>query len=482
MTHTRKIRRLLVALVWMWALMGLWSLTGSACCHGGGGSGDHAPQIVQLSAPTTVDANTPVNGTLVWEDEDGDLNWVEFEMCQNVNINCMGVGGWNPNPFAVKKGVVTFEIACQGLAGAWTGRVQVRDRANHASDWRNYSFTCDASSTPAPPPKPIEVGPVRVHEFGGPVTIQRGNGEEKPALLGMTLEPGDVIVTGKNGWIRAVAQEDRRIFIGENSHIKLLPNPSLPTLIGKLVRGVITLIVGPKRREGDPLEVQASYTTIGIRGTTLTVISNPEMQQDTIIVEEGIVEVTPTNSALAPFTLEAGQQVEVGPDRVNPIMPIGGEPSPSPPLTCGGKCLKNFDRDDNDLLEDDEFFALIDAWIEGRIEDAVFFQGIDLWISQQPISSAKVMRDTITLRVNRTKNTMTFEAHGQGIASMGVEIFNLHGQRIFFQQVSGTRLRWNWMDDRGHALANGVYLSSATVRGPDSTIIRRELKKLVVLR
>ncbi len=50
--------------------------------------------------------------------------------------------------------------------------------------------------------------------------------------------------------------------------------------------------------------------------------------------------------------------------------------------------LKRFDANGNNLIDDPEFFAIIDAWIAGQLDTPLFFQAIDLWVSQRPIGSA----------------------------------------------------------------------------------------------
>ncbi len=48
--------------------------------------------------------------------------------------------------------------------------------------------------------------------------------------------------------------------------------------------------------------------------------------------------------------------------------------------------LKSFDVNGNDRLDNEEFFALIDAWLGGQLDDATFLRAIDLWVGQRRIS------------------------------------------------------------------------------------------------
>ena len=93
-----------------------------------------------------------------------------------------------------------------------------------------------------------------------------------------------------------------------------------------------------------------------------------------------------------------------------------------------------------------------------------------------------------TLQLDEVKHVFiarhiaAFTAEGAGIMSIAVEIFDLRGRKVFSDEALGNELIWLLRDDRGKALANGVYLYMVTVRGFDGSAIRREVRKLVVLR
>jgi hypothetical protein len=76
-----------------------------------------------------------------------------------------------------------------------------------------------------------------------------------------------------------------------------------------------------------------------------------------------------------------------------------------------------------------------------------------------------------------------FIVQGQNIESLQVEIYNLAGRRVFDSGfVAGNELVWALQNDRGHRVANGVYLYIVRVRGFNGEVIASEVKKLVVLR
>lgn len=230
-----------------------------------------------------------------------------------------------------------------------------------------------------------------------------------------------------------------------------------------------------------------SITSVGV--SDFTVGHDPSSGTSTVAAYSGSVKIQPTNPALQPVTLHPGQQVQVTRDRISPVTPIGAAPGPgpTPPPTGGPSSLKSFDTNSNNLIDDSEFFAIIDAWIAGQLDDATFFKATDLWISQQPISSAKanprrLHLDSLTLASDSARHTLTFVASGQGITSMGVEIFNLDGKRVFAEEVAGPRLRWDLSTEDGQPLANGVYFYVATISGFNGEVVRSPAKKLIVLR
>jgi hypothetical protein len=48
--------------------------------------------------------------------------------------------------------------------------------------------------------------------------------------------------------------------------------------------------------------------------------------------------------------------------------------------------------------------------------------------------------------------------------------------------LPGGSLVWNFQDSHGRQVANGVYLYTITVRGTDGRLVRRDVRKLVIVR
>jgi len=159
--------------------------------------------------------------------------------------------------------------------------------------------------------------------------------------------------------------------------------------------------------------------------------------------------------------------------------------SPAPPAS-----VEQFDANGNCYIEDTEFFAAVDAWIDGEIPDDLFFAVIDAWAGQTNVClggagypSTKPRLPGVLLTTHHLESHMlTFTVHGRGIASMRVEVFDLAGRGVFSQETDGRRLTWNLRMPDGKRVANGVYLYAMTVHSYDGEVIRSEVKKLFILR
>jgi hypothetical protein len=66
--------------------------------------------------------------------------------------------------------------------------------------------------------------------------------------------------------------------------------------------------------------------------------------------------------------------------------------------------------------------------------------------------------------------------------SIKVDVLDLSGRPVFHTDWVQNGFTWNLLDNRGQPLANGVYLYVITYRREDGTILRSEVKKLVILR
>lgn len=79
-----------------------------------------------------------------------------------------------------------------------------------------------------------------------------------------------------------------------------------------------------------------------------------------------------------------------------------------------------------------------------------------------------------------TPQAVYFRALGQGIKEIAVELFDLSGRAIYRSGWQKNNLFWAYQTERAERVAPGVYLYSMSVKGYDGTVIKTELRKLVV--
>jgi len=94
-----------------------------------------------------------------------------------------------------------------------------------------------------------------------------------------------------------------------------------------------------------------------------------------------------------------------------------------------------------------------------------------------PASERLVPLQVEGLQTQIQAGQMRLEASGEGIASVGVELFDLSGRRLLTQQGEGRELTVTV-----NGLANGVYLYVARVRGFDGQEYVSGVRKLVIVR
>ena len=161
---------------------------------------------------------------------------------------------------------------------------------------------------------------------------------------------------------------------------------------------------------------------------------------------------------------------------------IQGPEHPSTPNN-----LAAFDTNNSCFIDDPEFFAAIDAWVDGQIGDDLFFDLVDAWVGQENICGSVASSGVTSLSLDgislkHSFGTTQFNVSGLGIKTISVEIFGLNGDSIFSAETSGTSLSWNQMTSSGAPVANGTYLYVVNVEGADGQQLTSDVQKLLVLR
>jgi hypothetical protein len=119
-----------------------------------------------------------------------------------------------------------------------------------------------------------EIGRVKVAR--GSVTIERTGGS-LPATLGMTLQEGDVVVTGRDGSAGVTFNDDSLLSIGPDSALAIDRFVfDTTTHAGRfdtsLRRGTLSAVSGKIARQSpDAMKVRTPSTILGVRGTEFVV-------------------------------------------------------------------------------------------------------------------------------------------------------------------------------------------------------------------
>ncbi len=105
-----------------------------------------------------------------------------------------------------------------------------------------------------------------VHEVQGQVFIN-----DRPARPGLTVNPGDTVRTGRNGYVTFVVGEDA-FLLRENSVLVVSGTPSLLTRF-TLRSGRLLSAFKPRKA---PRSLETASVVIGVRGTALYLEAEPD--------------------------------------------------------------------------------------------------------------------------------------------------------------------------------------------------------------
>ena len=131
-----------------------------------------------------------------------------------------------------------------------------------------------AATLLAAQPAFAEIGRIKSHV--GPVSIQRGS-SMIAAKPGLTLEQGDVVVTGKTGRVGIAFLDNTRMALGPNSKITLSEFSydrarQTGTFVTSVNRGSLGVVSGNiAKSKRDAMRVRTPTSMLGVRGTKFVV-------------------------------------------------------------------------------------------------------------------------------------------------------------------------------------------------------------------
>lgn len=116
----------------------------------------------------------------------------------------------------------------------------------------------------------------RVKKAGGEAYIERA-GTKIKAVPGLTLEPGDVLVTGEGGRLSVTFIDNSRFSAGPNSRVSVDRFEFNPTthegaFESRITRGSLAVVSGQiAKSKPDAMKLRTPTSILGVRGTRFIV-------------------------------------------------------------------------------------------------------------------------------------------------------------------------------------------------------------------
>ncbi|MBI1731030.1 hypothetical protein HY229_00840 [Candidatus Acetothermia bacterium] len=440
------------------------------------------PKIDSVSIDgKTLFANDPFEWSLGYEDPDQDVAEVRFQTrVSSDSIIWLDAGSYDPHAQGQPTGTLPITTICN-QAGTLYRRVLLKDAAGNSSEPFEYHFKCEFARAKI--------------DVAGNSVVHTKEGVDLKAAAGMPLRDGDTLTATNNCTLELengdILEIGSRITQPQPVKTVLILNGPTSASQWSSVKSIglqegnfyYYHVSGSDPKTSDEFQIKTPYFVANPSGASFFVTHDPQAKLSSIGVVNGTIRVTSNTPSSPTLILKSSQQVAVSPTGTSLVTSIGSGNTPSgSPST-----LKDFDKNNNNKLDDSEFFAIVDVWIGGKITDKFFFSAVDHWVANQPIATAAGL---IPQSYDRRFELMTTHSakqfgivvRGSGLQSIHVQIFDLKGREIFDQQAFGSRLSFNLTSHQNGLLANGTYLCIITGIGSDGFHLISEVKKLVVLR
>jgi len=153
------------------------------------------------------------------------------------------------------------------------------------------------------------------------------------------------------------------------------------------------------------------------------------------------------------------------------------------------RTVRDIDINGDCLLNDEEFFAAVDSWVQGVILDQLLFNAIDVWIGEAdlceqltPLLASPLLRSQhVEVDALRVRNAIYFSPQDV-TQNVQIEVFTMTGTPVISLFSRGRGVLWRFNHFDGSQIANGVYLYRATSQNSFGQVLTSELRKLIVLR
>lgn len=139
-------------------------------------------------------------------------------------------------------------------------------------------------------------------DLSGEVHLDRPPGGAHALAAGMQLQPGDVLITGRNGFVAVAFSDGSRIVVPSSSAVRLLEARGQATRFELLDGRIESYVEQHRRRE---FEIRTRTHALGVRGTHFRV--RADRDASTLEVLEGSVLATPLHDPGTGLAVPAGQ-------------------------------------------------------------------------------------------------------------------------------------------------------------------------------
>ena len=157
-------------------------------------------------------------------------------------------------------------------------------------------------------------------------------------------------------------------------------------------------------------------------------------------------------------------------------------PAPSPPPSSGpsGSGLQAYDSNSSCVLEEAEFFNLVDGWISNSVDNALFFDGVDAWIGQVNICSVASLAEAVQLRLSPSGHLFVHSASSSLLLERA-DLYSISGEILVTTHTRGKSALMD-LNSLNAPIANGTYY--VLLEGVDLRTGMRfsELKPIAILR
>lgn len=153
---------------------------------------------------------------------------------------------------------------------------------------------------------------MRLLRVEGTVNIEDSNGGSKPVIDKIRFQSGDALNTGADGLASVGLDETKIVTLQSDSRVEFQKQNKKLEL--KLTKGALFFEVTEHLKDDETYEIHTSNMTVGIRGTSGYVYYDESDKRESLIVTDGVVEVSATNPETGETKtarVEGGKKIKV---------------------------------------------------------------------------------------------------------------------------------------------------------------------------